>query len=151
MTTPVSAWHEVGIRGAVITTYRNGTHELVHVRTLTRSQLRSDPVIDGDQQMDDSSNSDQSAELEDGYGTGDRLRWDHAVAYDGVLLSASTMDDAFAEEEVGWRCRVGGRAVHLPERAWLLLEKAKERMLPESKLRTGNVRRLSMLGLRSEA
>ena len=147
----MSTWHEVGIRGAVITTYRNGTHELVHVRTLTRSQLRSNPVIDGDQQMDDSSNSDRSAELRDEYGTGDLLRWEHAVAYDGVLLSASTMDDAFAEEEVGWRRRAGGRDVHLPERAWVLLEKAKERMLPESRLRTGNVRRLSMLDLRSEA
>jgi len=121
------------------------------VRTLTRSQLRPDPVIDEEQLVDGSSDSDsdRSADLENRYEIGDWLRWEHAVAYDGVLLNASMMDEAFAEEEVGWRSRAGGRDVHLPERVWLLLEKAKEWMLPESRLRTGNTHGLSILDLGS--
>ena len=147
LSTQASEWSAVGVRGAVIATYRSGMHELVHVRTLTRSQLRREVQADQEEHMAEYPWSDHSADLEDMFDVGEQLHWEHAVAYDGVYVTAAMMDDAFGVEPGGWRWTAGGRDKHLPEQVQRSLEEAIRRLVPESRYRRGATRELLDLQL----
>jgi len=147
LSTQASEWSAVGVRGAVITSYRGGMHELVHVRTLTRSQLRREVWTNQGEHTAEDPWSDHSADLEDMFDVGEQLHWEHAVAYDGVYVTAAMMDDAFGEEPGGWRWTAGGRDKRLLEHVQRSLEEATLRMVPESRYRKRGTRELSDLKL----
>jgi hypothetical protein len=118
--TPYQLWEQVGIRGVVISSFTNGAHELVHLRTLTRSRHRNEDEEGRFGKAEDSIFDDMDEE--ERYALGERLRWEHAVAYDGEMVAEDILEKAFEAAGSDWTKSPIGRRLDLPEIVWQILK-----------------------------
>ena len=117
------------MRGMLISSFTNGIHELVHIRTLTRSRFvneDSEGMLQGPEQVDD-----DDMEGGDSYHLGEKLRWEHAVAYDGEMVTEEIMQMAYRPTGMDWTKPHVGRWLTLPTVVWNILESWRTRGRPE--------------------
>ena len=118
--TPYQRWEQVGMRGVIISSFTNGVHELVHIRTLTRSRHRAEDEDGRLERAEDGIHEDMDSE--DMYDLGEKLRWEHAVAYDGEMVEEEVLKIAFQAAGLDWTKPPVGRRLALPDMVWHILE-----------------------------
>lgn len=108
------------MRGIAVSSFTNGIHELVHIRTLTRSRYKNEDQAN--QLTEVETVSDEDMEKEDLYNLDERLRWEHAVAYDGEVVTEEILKKAFEPTGFDWTKPPVGRGLALPEVVWNLFD-----------------------------